>query len=269
MSHKIIKPDLDLVFARFAIFGMLAILFAVSYANGHPSWLTWVVMLLGVFSIFEAAIKADEDALAANGLAKIIISQSGKLASERDEYKFVAESLDDLYVRECKKTGDLKKSIQGNQGRIAELERLNRVKAQTILDLHQEITELKASHHGEVIGHEVHLKQVKKNRDDFEKKVKQLKCLVNHQHKIIKQHDQSLERMLEFKKQIKDHLISLRNEYNLWANEEISQVGAQLDHLENLIEANSQQCDCTNLPESKNFFNKPIICHQCGKEHLI
>lgn len=88
MSHKIIKPDLDLVFARFAIFGMLAILFAVSYANGHPSWLTWVVMLLGVFSIFEAAIKADEDALAANGLAKIIISHSGKLASERDEYKF-------------------------------------------------------------------------------------------------------------------------------------------------------------------------------------
>ncbi|MEG8266593.1 hypothetical protein MKR65_06685 [Acinetobacter baumannii] len=103
MSHKIIKPDLDLVFARFAIFGMLAILFAVSYVNGHPSWLTWVVMLSGVFSIFEAAIKADEDALAANGLAKIIISHSGKLASERDEYKFVAESLDDLYVRECKR----------------------------------------------------------------------------------------------------------------------------------------------------------------------
>ena len=115
-------------------------------------------MLLGVFSIFEAAIKADEDALAANGLAKIIISHSGKLASQRDEYKFVAESLDDLYVRECKKTNELKKSIQGNQGRIAELERLNQVKVQTILDLHQEIKELKASHHGEMIGHEVHLK---------------------------------------------------------------------------------------------------------------
>lgn len=120
-------------------------------------------MLLGVFSIFEAAIKADEDALAANGLAKIIISHSGKLASQRDEYKFVAESLDDLYVRECKKTNELKKSIQGNQGRIAELERLNQVKVQTILDLHQEIKELKASHHGEMIGHEVHLKRSSKS----------------------------------------------------------------------------------------------------------
>ncbi|WP_407485035.1 hypothetical protein [Acinetobacter baumannii] len=168
MSHKIIKPDLDLVFARIAIFGMLASLFAVSYVNGHPSWLTWVVMLLGVFSIFETAIKADEDALAANGLAKIIISHSRKLASERDEYEFVAESLDDLYVRECKKTDELKKSIQGNQGRISELERLNRVKAQAIIDLHQEITELKASHHGEVIGHEVHLKKIKQERDELQ-----------------------------------------------------------------------------------------------------
>lgn len=168
MSHKIIKPDLDLVFARIAIFGMLASLFAVSYVNGHPSWLTWVVMLLGVFSIFEAAIKADEDALAANGLAKIIISHSRKLASERDEYEFVAESLDDLYVRECKKTDELKKSIQGNQGRISELERLNRVKAQAIIDLHQEIKELKASHHGEMIGHEVHLKKIKQERDELQ-----------------------------------------------------------------------------------------------------
>ncbi|WP_225367765.1 hypothetical protein [Acinetobacter nosocomialis] len=168
MSHKTIKPDLDLVFARIAIFGMLASLFAVSYVNGHPSWLTWVVMLLGVFSIFEAAIKADEDALAANGLAKIIISHSGKLASQRDEYKFVAESLDDLYVRECKKTNELKKSIQDNQGRIAELERLNQVKVQTILDLHQEIKELKASHHGEMIGHEVHLKKIKQERNELQ-----------------------------------------------------------------------------------------------------
>lgn len=171
MSHKIIKPNLDLIFARFAIFGMLASLFAVSYVNGHPSWLTWVVMLLGVFSIFEAAIKADEDALAANGLAKVIISYSRKLASERDEYEFVAESLDDLYVRECKKTDELKKSIQGNQGRISELERLNQVKAQTILDLHQEIKELKASHHGEMIGHEVHLKKIKQERDKLQKRV--------------------------------------------------------------------------------------------------
>ena len=80
--------------------------------------------VIGCVLNLEAAIKADEDALAANGLAKIIISHSGKLASQRDEYKFVAESLDDLYVRECKKTNELKKSIQGNQGRIAELERL-------------------------------------------------------------------------------------------------------------------------------------------------
>ncbi|HAV3490027.1 hypothetical protein [Acinetobacter baumannii] len=147
MSHKIIKPDLDLVFARFAIFGMLAILFAVISVNGDAPWFAWVVMLWGVFSIFEAAIKADEDALAANGLAKIIISHSGKLASERDE---------------------LKKSIQGNHGRIAELERLNRVKVRTILDLHEEIKELKASHHGEMIGHEVHFKKIKKERDELQ-----------------------------------------------------------------------------------------------------
>ncbi|MFH4188602.1 hypothetical protein WAJ24_19705, partial [Acinetobacter baumannii] len=87
---------------------------------------------------------------------------------QRDEYKFVAESLDDLYVRECKKTNELKKSIQGNQGRIAELERLNQVKVQTILDLHQEIKELKASHHGEMIGHEVHLKKIKQERNELQ-----------------------------------------------------------------------------------------------------
>ncbi|MDW7450979.1 hypothetical protein, partial [Klebsiella pneumoniae] len=69
---------------------------------------------------------------------------------------------------ECKKTNELKKSIQGNQGRIAELERLNKVKVQTILDLHQEIKELKASHHGEVIGHEVHLKKIKQERDELQ-----------------------------------------------------------------------------------------------------
>ncbi|WP_462184880.1 hypothetical protein [Acinetobacter baumannii] len=36
------------------------------------------------------------------------------------------------------------------------------------LDLHQEITELKASHHGEVIGHEVHLKKIKQERDELQ-----------------------------------------------------------------------------------------------------
>lgn len=210
MSHKTIKPDLDLILARFAIFGILAILFAVPAVNGHPSWLTWVVMLWGVFSIFEAAIKADDDALAANGLAKIIISHSGKLASERDEYKFVAESLDDLYVRQCKKTDDLKKSVQGNQGRIEELERLNQVKVQTILDLHEEIKELKASHHGEMIGHEVHLKQVKKNRDELENQVNAFRHLIR----------------------------GLRSEFDLWMDVECPQVERQIELLEETLKGN-------------------------------
>ncbi|WP_228280426.1 hypothetical protein, partial [Acinetobacter baumannii] len=66
------------------------------------------------------------------------------------------------------KVEELKATIKGNHGRIAELERLNRVKAQAILDLHQEIKELKASHHGEVIGHEVHLKKIKQERDELQ-----------------------------------------------------------------------------------------------------
>jgi len=44
-------------------------------------------------------------------------------------------------------------------------------KAQAIIDLHQEITELKASHHGEVIGHEVHFKKIKQERDELQKRV--------------------------------------------------------------------------------------------------
>ncbi|ENV5880621.1 hypothetical protein ACFIPQ_003849, partial [Acinetobacter baumannii] len=66
------------------------------------------------------------------------------------------------------KVDELKATIKGNHGRIAELERLNRVKAQAIIDLHQEITELKASHHGEVIGHEVHFKKIKQERDELQ-----------------------------------------------------------------------------------------------------
>lgn len=69
------------------------------------------------------------------------------------------------------KVEELKATIKGNHGRIAELERLNRVKAQAIIDLHQEITELKASHHGEVIGHEVHFKKIKQERDELQKRV--------------------------------------------------------------------------------------------------
>ncbi|MGQ1105776.1 hypothetical protein ACT4Y0_09630 [Acinetobacter baumannii] len=66
------------------------------------------------------------------------------------------------------KVEELKATIKGNHGRIAELERLNRVKAQAIIDLHQEIKELKASHHGEMIGHEVHLKNIKQERDELQ-----------------------------------------------------------------------------------------------------
>ncbi|XZW26169.1 hypothetical protein ACT43K_00985 [Acinetobacter baumannii] len=77
------------------------------------------------------------------------------------------------------KVEELKATIKGNHGRIAELERLNRVKAQTILDLHQEIKELKASHHGEVIGHEVHLKKIKQERDELQKRVDACQKLLN------------------------------------------------------------------------------------------
>ncbi|MCY0272920.1 MULTISPECIES: hypothetical protein [Acinetobacter] len=269
MSHKIIKPDLDLVFARFAIFGMLAILFAVLSTNGLPSWFLWLVLLCGVFSIFETAIKADEVLEGAVNTQTVLDNLTKRVIIQHRIIKYQDQSINQLIDRKHKEIGELKSSIQGGQGRITELERLNQVKAQTILNLHEEIKELKASHHGEIIGHEVHLKQVKKNRDDLEKKMEQIKWLVNHQHKIITQHDQSLERMLEFKKQIKDLVLSLRNEYNLWANEEIPQIEVQLDHLENLIEANSQKCKCTDLPKAQKFFNKLIICHQCGKEHLM
>ncbi|MBM7142455.1 hypothetical protein [Acinetobacter sp. 105-3] len=72
------------------------------------------------------------------------------------------------FLKQQAKVEGLKATIKGNHGRIAELERLNRVKAQAILDLHQEIKELKASHHGEVIGHEVHLKNIKQERDELQ-----------------------------------------------------------------------------------------------------
>ncbi|EPQ5081232.1 hypothetical protein LN924_000228 [Acinetobacter baumannii] len=234
MIHKKIKPDLDLVLARFAIFGMLAILFAVLSTNGLPSWFLWLVLLCGVFSIFETAIKADEVLEGAVNTQTVLDNLTKRVIIQHRIIKYQDQSINQLIERKYK-----------------------------------EEKELKASHHGEIIGHEVHLKQVKKNRDDLEKKMEQIKWLVNHQHKIITQHDQSLERMLEFKKQIKDHVLSLRNEYNLWANEEIPQIEVQLDHLENLIEANSQKCKCTDLPKAQKFFNKLIICHQCGKEYLI
>lgn len=48
--------------------------------------------------------------------------------------------------------------------------------AMTVADLvwqHQQakVEELKASHHGEVIGHEVHFKKIKKERDELQKRV--------------------------------------------------------------------------------------------------
>lgn len=133
MSHKIIKPDLDLVFARIAIFGMLASLFAVSYVNGHPSWLTWVVMLLGVFSIFEAAIKADEV------LGRVIDSQS---------------VIEDLTKRVIIQHRIIKYQDQ---------------KIDQLIELRgKEIKELRASYHGEMIGHEVHLKNIKQERDELQ-----------------------------------------------------------------------------------------------------
>ena len=83
------------------------------------------------------------------------------------------------FLKQQAKVEGLKATIKGNHGRIAELERLNRVKAQAILDLHQEIKELKASHHGEVIGHEVHLKKIKQERDELQKQVDACQKLLN------------------------------------------------------------------------------------------
>ncbi|MGQ1157235.1 hypothetical protein ACT436_11450 [Acinetobacter baumannii] len=41
------------------------------------------------------------------------------------------------------------------------------------------VEELKASHHGEVIGHEVHLKKIKQERDEMQKRVdKAIRLLV-------------------------------------------------------------------------------------------
>ncbi|OCY88174.1 hypothetical protein [Acinetobacter pittii] len=144
MIHKTTKPVLDLVFARFAIFGVLAILFVASSVNGHPSWLTWVVMLWGVFSIFEAAIKADE------ALENVIDSQN---------------VIEDLTKRVIIQHRIIKYQDQ---------------KINQLIEMRgKEIKNLKASHHGEMIGHEVHLKQVKKNRDELRVRVDSLEQALN------------------------------------------------------------------------------------------
>ncbi|CAM0683186.1 hypothetical protein J558_3179 [Acinetobacter baumannii 1106579] len=125
MIQKKIKPDLDLVFARFSIFGMVAIVYTALSANGFPSWFLWLVLLWGVFSIFEAAIKADEVAVEA----------------------------------------------EATQIRIGKLKWLVNHQHKIIKQQDQSIEELKASHHGETIGHEHHLKKVKQERDELRKQV--------------------------------------------------------------------------------------------------
>lgn len=136
MSHKTIKPDLDLILARFAIFGILAILFAVPSVNGHPSWLTWVVMLWGVFSIFEAAIKADEAFENVIDSQTMIENLTKRVIIQHRIIKYQDQKIDQLIEMRGK-----------------------------------EIKELKASHHGEMIGHEVHFKKIKKERDELKKRV--------------------------------------------------------------------------------------------------
>ena len=112
MNKKAIKPNVDLVIARFAIFGILAILFTILCINGVTPWFLWVLMLIGVFSIFSAAIDADEDSNAIKSLSLAINNHFKKLERERDEYKGVAENLDEMYVRECKKSKGLQKQLE-------------------------------------------------------------------------------------------------------------------------------------------------------------
>jgi hypothetical protein len=112
MNKKAIKPSVDLVIARFAIFGILAILFTILSVNGVTPWFLWVLMLIGVFSIFSAAIEADEDSNAIKSLSLAINNHFKKLERERDEYKGVAENLDEMYVRECKKSKGLQKQLE-------------------------------------------------------------------------------------------------------------------------------------------------------------
>lgn len=144
MSHKTIKPDLDLVLARLSIFGMLAILFAIPSVNGHPTWLTWVVMLWGVFSIFEAAIKADKALENVIDSKTVIEDLTKRVIIQHRIIKYQDQKIDQLIESKAK-----------------------------------EAKELKASHHGEMIGHEVHLKQVKKNRDQLRVRVDSLEQALN------------------------------------------------------------------------------------------
>lgn len=112
MKIKLIKPNLDLVLARLSIFGILAILFTILSVNGITPWFLWVLMLIGIFSIFSAAIDADEDLNAFQILSVAINKHSKKIKSERDEYKGIAENFEELYLREMGKTQALRKQLE-------------------------------------------------------------------------------------------------------------------------------------------------------------
>lgn len=116
--------------------------------------------------LFRDAVDFDEE------LGRYVLNGQRKLyAFHLDSFNEKWAIWQEAWQHQQAKVEELKATIKGNHGRIAELERLNRVKAQAIIDLHQEITELKASHHGEVIGHEVHFKKIKQERDELQKRV--------------------------------------------------------------------------------------------------
>ncbi|EXB39835.1 hypothetical protein J540_3721 [Acinetobacter baumannii 1440422] len=113
--------------------------------------------------LFRDAVDFDEE------LGRYVLNGQRKLyAFHLDSFNEKWAIWQEAWQHQQAKVEELKATIKGNHGRIAELERLNRVKAQAIIDLHQEITELKASHHGEVIGHEVHFKKIKQERDELQ-----------------------------------------------------------------------------------------------------
>ncbi|WP_436462968.1 hypothetical protein [Acinetobacter seifertii] len=132
MSQKTFKPNLDLVVARFSIFGMVAIVYTALSANGLPSWFLWFVLLWCVFSIFEAAIKADESLENVINTQTVLDNLTKRVIIQHRIIKYQDQSINQLIERKYK-----------------------------------EVRELKASHHGELIGHEHHLKKVKQERDEL------------------------------------------------------------------------------------------------------
>ncbi len=69
------------------------------------------------------------------------------------------------------------------------------------------VEELKASHHGEVIGHEVHFKKIKQERDELQKRVDAIAHLIR----------------------------GLRAEFDLWMDVECPQVERQIELLEQAL----------------------------------